>query len=49
MTGKMADAAFLDDLAPLLRPGIEYDAAGAWEHVREQLIARLTGVNYSCR
>ena len=40
---KESDSAFLDDIAPLLRPGLSYDAAIAIQTVRESLIELLPG------
>ena len=37
------DALFVDDIAPLLRPGVEYDARTAWPVVHEALVRRLPG------
>lgn len=43
MAGKMDDALFLDDIHPLLRPGVEYDVNAAWDLVHESLVSRLPG------
>ncbi len=40
---KEADAAFLSDIRPLLRPGLHYDASVAATIVRKSLIERLPG------
>ena len=40
---KEVDAAFLSDIAPLLRPGVSYDAAKAIGVVRKSLIELLPG------
>ena len=40
---KEADDAFLSDIRPLLRPGIDYDPARAIGVVRETLVRRLPG------
>ena len=41
MEGKMQDAEFLGDTVGLLRPGLAFDSASAWEKVREDLVERL--------
>ena len=41
MEGKMQDAEFLGDTVGLLRPGLAFDSASAWEKVREELVERL--------
>ena len=41
MAGKMDDVLFLDDINPLLRPGLAYDANAAWDLVHESLLPRL--------
>ena len=41
MEGKMQDAEFLGDTVGLLRPGLAFDPASAWEKVREELVERL--------
>ena len=43
MAAKLDDALFVDDIAPLLRPGVEYDAQTAWPVVHESLVRRLRG------
>ena len=43
MAAKLDDALFVDDIAPLLRPGVEYDAQTAWPVVHESLVRRLPG------
>jgi len=43
LTGKMKDALFLNDIYPLLRPGLEYDMEQAWALVHESLVKRLPG------
>jgi len=43
MAAKMADAAFLGDVIPLLRPGSAYDPHAAWPRVRDAIVARLPG------
>lgn len=43
MADKMADPAFRDDVPPLLRTGLDYDAGDAWARVHRSLIARLPG------
>lgn len=43
MSRKMEDAAFLGDLSPLLRQGIAYRAADAWDTVYAELVSRLPG------
>jgi predicted nucleotidyltransferase component of viral defense system len=43
LIAKMSDPSFLEDIAPLLRPGTIYDPLVADALVREQLIARLGG------
>lgn len=40
---KESDRAFLSDMAPLLRPGLSYDAAAAVALVRSELISLLPG------
>ena len=40
---KQTDPAFLEDLKPLLRAGIEYDAQAAMAEVRQALIEKLPG------
>ncbi len=40
---KASDAAFMDDIAPLLRPGIQYDSAVALNLVRQSLIEIIPG------
>jgi hypothetical protein len=41
--GKLADPAFAADIAPLLAPGAEWDAAAAADYVRRELVSRLPG------
>ena len=41
MEGKMRDAEFLGDTVGLLRPGLAFDPASAWEKVRGKLVERL--------
>jgi predicted nucleotidyltransferase component of viral defense system len=43
LAGKMEDAGFLGDVAPLLRTGLGYDPRTAWRRVRESIVARLPG------
>lgn len=43
MAAKIADAAFLTDVPPLLRTGIEHDAAEAWTRVHAALVSHLPG------
>jgi predicted nucleotidyltransferase component of viral defense system len=43
LTAKLQMPAFLDDIAPLLPTGAQYDVAGAAVLVRERLIAKLRG------
>jgi len=43
VAAKLDDALFVDDIAPLLRPGVEYDAQTAWPVVHEALVRRLPG------
>ena len=43
MAAKLDDALFVDDITPLLRPGVEYDAQTAWPVVHEALVRRLPG------
>lgn len=43
MAAKLDDALFVEDTAPLLRPGMEYDIHGAWDLVHESLVHRLVG------
>jgi len=40
---KQTDAGFLNDVAPLLTPNIEYDAKLAFSVVLDQLVSRLPG------
>jgi predicted nucleotidyltransferase component of viral defense system len=40
---KLADPAFLSDVAPLLRTGLEHDAGAAWSRVHAALVCRLPG------
>lgn len=41
LSAKLSDPAFLEDIAPLLRPDSTYDSVAAETLVREQLIAKL--------
>lgn len=41
LMAKMSDPSFLEDIAPLIRPGIDYDPLAAEALVREQLISKL--------
>lgn len=43
MTAKLEDAIFVNDVRPLLRPGIQYDVEEAWALVHESLVVRLPG------
>lgn len=43
MAAKLDDALFVDDIAPLLRPELDYDVRAAWETVHEALVRRLPG------
>lgn len=43
MAAKLTDPAFLTDVPPLLRTGIEHDAAAAWARVHAALVSRLPG------
>ena len=43
LTAKLQMPAFLDDIAPLLPTGAQYDVAGAAVLVRDRLIAKLRG------
>lgn len=43
MAAKLTDAAFLNDVPPLLRTGLEHDAAVAWSRVHAALVSRLPG------
>jgi len=43
MAAKLDDALFVDDIAPLLRPGMEYDIHTAWDLGHESLVRRLPG------
>jgi predicted nucleotidyltransferase component of viral defense system len=43
MAGKMKDALFLNDIYPLLNPGLEYDIEQAWDLINESLVKRLPG------
>ncbi len=43
MAAKLDDALFVDDIAPLLRPGVRYDIDSAWDLVHESLVRRLPG------
>jgi hypothetical protein len=41
--GKQSDPAFLDDIKPLLRADVDYDAAVAMAQVRHVIVERLPG------
>lgn len=41
MEAKERDHAFLGDMEGLIRPGVEYDQAGAFEWIKEKLIEKL--------
>lgn len=43
MVAKMTDPAFLGDLEPLLRTGLDYDARAAWEQIHDELVKKLHG------
>ena len=43
MAAKLKDAAFLDDVRPLLRTGLVHDPHEAWKRVQDALITRLPG------
>ena len=43
MDAKMRDKAFLGDLGPLLRLGLDYDAREAWQTVHERIVSQLPG------
>lgn len=43
MAAKLTDPSFLADVPPLLRTGLEYDAAAAWSRVHAVLVSRLPG------
>lgn len=43
MDGKMQDAEFLGDTVGLLRPGLAFGPAAAWEKVHDELVVRITG------
>ncbi len=43
MAAKLNDPAFLTDVPPLLRTGLEHDAATAWGRVHSALVSRLPG------
>lgn len=43
MAAKLTDPAFLTDVPPLLRTGLEHDAAAAWSRVHAALVSRLPG------
>ena len=43
MAAKLTDPAFLTDVPPLLRTGLEHDAAAAWSRVHAALVGRLPG------
>jgi len=40
---ELLDALFLNDITPLLRPGLEYEIHSAWDLVHESLVRRLPG------
>jgi predicted nucleotidyltransferase component of viral defense system len=40
---KLADPAFISDIAPLIAPDVEWDLAAAADYVRRELVARLPG------
>ena len=41
LKAKLEDAAFLEDIEPLIRPDLVYDVQDAAEVVRAQLLSRL--------
>lgn len=41
LSAKLSDPSFLEDIAPLLRPGTSYDPLAAEDLVREELISKL--------
>lgn len=43
MAAKLVDPAFLSDVPPLLRTGLEHDAAAAWARVHARLVRHLPG------
>lgn len=43
LAAKLTDPAFLTDVPPLLRTGLEHDAAAAWSRVHAALVSRLPG------
>jgi len=43
MAAKLTDPAFLTDVPPILRTGLEHDAAAAWFRVHAALVSRLPG------
>lgn len=43
MAAKMADAAFLDDVRPLLRTGLHYDPHDGWDRVHDRIVSRIRG------
>ena len=43
MAAKMADAAFLEDVLPLLRTALRHDPHEAWHRVHARVIAKLPG------
>jgi predicted nucleotidyltransferase component of viral defense system len=43
MATKLTAPSFLEDISPLLRTGLDHDAAEAWELVSAALISRLPG------
>jgi len=43
MAAKMQDEAFLGDLEPLLRPGLQYDSRAGWQRVHERIVSLLPG------
>lgn len=40
---KLQDAAFREDIHPLLRPGINYDVDQAAKYMMDEIISRLPG------
>ncbi len=43
MTAKIIDAAFVTDVPPLLRTGLDHEPAEAWSRVHAALLSRLPG------
>ena len=43
LEAKLRDALFVNDVGPLLRPGLEYDVHRAWALVHHELVRRLPG------